>query len=71
MDAKDRPDTKVLFEGALAVLLQRAGGELRFTESDHRLVEARHGRYKIRADVDRSGAAPVIVIRIVPGTLLS
>lgn len=56
-----------LISSALAVVLERAGGELTYTQSEFAAVRAHHGEYRIEGEVDRSGPGePVIRIRLIP-----
>jgi hypothetical protein len=55
-----------LVDGALAVLLDRAGGEVRYTQAEHLAITARRGDYRIVAEIDRSQNEPAIVVRIIP-----
>lgn len=55
----------VVVPAALAVLLERAGGVLEFTQSEFAAIMARRGRYVITSIVDRSGPGePVIRMEI-------
>lgn len=57
-----------MLDAALALLLDKAGGELRYTQSEYAAIKARRGSYRIQAEADTSGPGePVIVVRIVPG----
>ena len=50
---------------ALAVLIERAGGEIEFTLADYRAVLAIHGSHRLVGVVDPSGpGAPEIRMRI-------
>jgi hypothetical protein len=52
---------------ALAVALERAGGEIEYTQSEFAAVRARLGEYMMTGEVDRSAPGePVIRIRLVP-----
>lgn len=57
-----------LLEGALAVLLDRSAGEVRYTQGELLAVEARRGSYRVQAEIDRSTDPPVIAVRLVPAT---
>jgi hypothetical protein len=48
----------------LAMAVDRAGGEIRYTRSEYLAIQARRGRYRIQAEADRSAPGePVIVVR--------
>lgn len=54
---------------ALAVLLERMGGEMTYTQSEYAAIRAARGEYRIEGEVDRSAPGePVIRVRIVPST---
>jgi hypothetical protein len=56
-----------LISSALAVVLQRAGGELTYTDSEFQAVRAKNGDYVITAHVDRSAPGePVIRVKLEP-----
>lgn len=56
-----------LIRSALAVLLERAGGTMEYTQSEYAAVRASRGEYVITGEVDRSGEGePVIRVRLVP-----
>ena len=58
---------EVLIRSALAVLLEREGGEIEYTQTEYTAVKARHGEYVITGEVDRSGPGePVIRVKLVP-----
>jgi hypothetical protein len=58
-----------LTSSALAVLLERAGGEMTYTQSEFAAVRARRGEYVIQGEVDRSGPGePVIRVTLIPAT---
>lgn len=58
-----------LIRSALAVLIERAGGEISYTESEFATVRARHGEYQIEGTVDRSGSGePVIRVKLIAST---
>ena len=62
-----------IVRSALAVLIQRAGGSIEYTESEFQGVRDWHGAYRIVGDIDRSGdGEPRIQLRITPrsGTAL-
>ena len=57
-----------IVRSALAVLIQRAGGSIEYTESEFQGVRDWHGAYRIVGDIDRSGEGePRIQLRIAPG----
>ncbi len=54
---------------ALAVLIDRHGGSIEYTEADFQAVHDRHGAYRIVGDIDSSGPGdPRILLRIAPYT---
>jgi hypothetical protein len=56
----------VLIRSALAVLLERMGGQMEYTQSEYSAVRAARGEYLITGEVDRSGdGEPVIRVRLV------
>ena len=56
-----------LMRAALVVALERAGGEVEYTQSEFAAVRARLGEYIIADEVDRdTPGEPVIRIRLVP-----
>lgn len=56
-----------MMRAALAVALERAGGEIEYTQSEFAAVRARLGEYVITGEVDRTGPGePIIRIRLVP-----
>jgi hypothetical protein len=58
-----------LIRSALAVLLERAGGSIAYTEAEYAGVRARRGEYAISGWVDRSGPGePVIRVELIPDT---
>jgi hypothetical protein len=58
-----------LISSALAVVLERVGGELTYTQSEFAAVRAHHGEYQIEGEVDRSGPGePVIRVKLIPST---
>lgn len=58
---------KALIVAALAVVLEREGGELAFTQSDHAPVRAKNGDYIITTEIDKSGPGePIIRVTIEP-----
>jgi hypothetical protein len=58
-----------MMRAALAVALDRASGEIEFTQTEFAAVRARLGEYVITGDVDRTAPdEPVIRIRLVPST---
>jgi hypothetical protein len=57
----------VLLSSALAVLLERAGGEMSYTQTEITAVRVRRGEYVITGEVDRSGPGePLIRIKLEP-----
>lgn len=58
--------SQAVLDGALALLLDRAGGEVRFTQEEHLAIQARRGSYLVQGEIDRSKDPPEIVVRIVP-----
>ena len=64
-DTDDESRDQALLRSALAVLIERAGGEIEFTLADYRAVLAIHGSHRLVGVVDPSGpGAPVIRMRI-------
>lgn len=62
MDEKEA----TLVRSALAVLLERMGGTMEYTQSEYQAVRAARGEYVITGEVDRSGEGePVIRVRLV------
>lgn len=58
-----------LIRSALAVLLERMGGEMTYTQSEFAAVRAARGEYQIEGEVDRSGPGePVIRVKLIPAT---
>lgn len=58
-----------LIRSALAIALERQGGELVYTEAEYAAIRARHGEYSIQGEVDRSGpGAPVVRVKLIPST---
>jgi hypothetical protein len=58
---------RALIDAALPLLLDRAGGEIEYTQSEYQAIRARRGPYRISAEVDKSGPGePVIRVRLVP-----
>lgn len=56
---------EAIVHSALAVLIQRAGGAIEYTESEFQGVHDRHGAYRIVGDIDSSGPGqPRIKLRI-------
>lgn len=56
----------VLIRSALAVMLERQGGTIEYTQTEFAAVKAKHGEYVITGEVDRSGGGePVIRVRLV------
>ena len=56
-----------MFLAALAVAVDRAGGELTYTQSEYLAIKARRGPYRIQAETDKSRPGePRITVRIVP-----
>lgn len=55
------------FDGALAVLLDKLGGEVTFTQSEYLAIKARRGQYRIQGQADKSGPGePRITVKIIP-----
>jgi hypothetical protein len=64
-DTDDASRDQALMRSALAVLIERAGGEIEFTLADYRAILAIHGSHRLVGVVDPSGpGAPVIRMRI-------
>lgn len=60
---------EALIAAALAVVLEREGGELAFTQSEYAAVRAKNGDYVITTEIDKSSPGePVIRVRIEPST---
>jgi hypothetical protein len=58
---------EVILDGALAVLLDKAGGEVSYTQAEYLAIKARRGPYQIVGTVDKSDPAePRIVVQIRP-----
>lgn len=58
-----------IFRSGLAVLIERAGGVLEYTQTEFEGVRARHGEYVLTGEIDKSGPGePIIRIRIAPDT---
>lgn len=58
-----------LVSSALAVLIERAGGEITYTQSEFAAVRATRGEYVIEGVVDRSTPGePVIRVKLIPST---
>ena len=56
-----------LIRSALAVLLERHGGEMTYTQAEYAAIRAARGEYAISGQVERSEAGePVIRVRLVP-----
>jgi hypothetical protein len=56
-----------LMRAALAVALERAGGEIEYTQTEFTAVRARLGEYVITGAIDRAAPGePIIRIRLVP-----
>jgi len=56
---------QAIVHSALAVLIQRAGGAIEYTETEFQAVHDRHGAYRIVGDIDSSGPGqPRIKLRI-------
>jgi hypothetical protein len=54
-----------LIRSALAVLLERMGGDMEYTQSEFAAVRAMRGEYVITGEVDKSGPGePVIRVKI-------
>ena len=64
--AGDQEKESALIRSALAVLLERAGGSMTYTESEYQAVAAKLGHYSIVGQVDRSQPGePRIVVKLV------
>lgn len=66
---KTKPATPVqesaLIRSALAVLLERTGGTMEYTQTEYAAIKAVHGPYVITAKVDKSGPGePVVRVAI-------
>jgi hypothetical protein len=60
-------DTNALIVSALAVLLDKAGGEMTYTQTEYAAIRARRSDYLVEADVDKSAPGePVIRVKIIP-----
>jgi hypothetical protein len=58
---------RAFLTSALAVLLQRSGGSIEYTEREFQAVHDRNGAYRLVGDIDHSGPGePSIKLRIVP-----
>jgi hypothetical protein len=58
---------RAFFDAALAVAVERAGGELTYTQSEYVAIMARRGSYRIQAEADRGGPGePTISVRLIP-----
>jgi hypothetical protein len=56
-----------LIRSALAVLLERQGGEMTYTQSEFAAIVATRGRYVIEAEVDKTGPGePLIRVKLIP-----
>jgi hypothetical protein len=56
---------QAILRSALAVLVQRAGGSIEYTEREFQAVHRLHGAYRIVGDIDNAGPGePRIVLRI-------
>lgn len=56
-------DESALFMSALGVLLDKAGGKLRYTQTEYAAIRARRGDYQLQASIDMTGPGePVIEI---------
>lgn len=63
--ATDESREQTLLRSALAVLIERAGGEIEYTEAEFRAILASHGPHRLVGVVDSTGpGAPVIRMRI-------
>jgi hypothetical protein len=76
-NVNERPKTRAtlqekesaLIRSALAVLLERQGGEMTYTQSEYAAIVATRGRYLIEGEVDKSGPGePVIRVKLIPDT---
>jgi hypothetical protein len=58
-----------LTSSALAVLLERMGGEMTYTQSEYAAIRSSRGEYVIVGEVDRSGSGePVIRVTLAAST---
>jgi hypothetical protein len=56
-----------LVQSALAVLLERQGGEMTYTQAEYAAIRAARGEYAIGSQVERSDSGePVIRVKLVP-----
>ena len=56
---------RALIDAALPLLIDRAGAEITYTQSEYQAMKARRGPYRIQAAVDKSGPGePVIRVRL-------
>ncbi len=56
-----------LIRSALAVLLERQGGEMTYTKAEYAAIRAARGEYVISGQVERSRAGePVMRVKLVP-----
>jgi hypothetical protein len=61
--------SSALISSALAVLLERQGGSMTYTQTEYAAVRDRRGEYVIEAEVDRSGPGePVVRVTLVPSS---
>jgi hypothetical protein len=61
----DASKEQTLLRSALAVLIERAGGEIEFTEADYRAILASHGPHRLVGVVDSAEpGTPVVRMRI-------
>jgi hypothetical protein len=60
---------EALIASALAVVLEREGGELTYTQSEFAAVRAKNGDYVITAEVDKSAPdEPIIRVKLEPSS---
>jgi hypothetical protein len=56
-----------LVRSALAVLLERQGGEMTYTQAEYAAIRSARGEYAIGGQVERSEAGePVIRVKLLP-----
>ena len=65
--ASEDATEQAVLRSALAVLIQRAGGSIEYTEREFQAVHQRNGAYRIVGDIVNSGPSePRIQLRITP-----
>jgi hypothetical protein len=65
----EQREGQVLLDVALAVLVDRAGGSVEYTQSEYEAAKARRGPFQVEAVVDKSGPGePVVRLAIKPST---